>query len=1054
MMHNLTPIEIISASAGSGKTYKLVLSFLRTLLSSSNPNVYRKMIALTFTNKAVFEMKSRILNKLNEFSDLDNQDQMAAELCEFLEVSNKELAFRSKQALKFILHDYAAFEIVTLDRFTHRIIRSFSRDLGLSHSFEVEINQKLILSEVVNRVIEKVGSDEYLTKLLERFTLQKIRDQKSWEITPNLLEISYLLLKENDRIPTQELAKQPCSSFEEQNKVLKKVQKDTKQNIHLIGKEVLKLFELNGLEGKDFSRRILYAHFEKLKDILIAKVDVNKLYSNQLENNLEEGVKIYNKTLDDRKAKIIEGILPIIYRAFKKAKNLNYQLSLINDILDQWIPLSLIQTLSKELEVYQKEQNKVLLATFNERISKEILNQSTPHIYERLGEHYRHYFLDEFQDTSSLQWDNLIPLVREPIEGLGDDGRPGSLLIVGDPKQSIYRWRGGHVEQFLSLLRGKNPFQVPVKIESLETNYRSFETIVNFNNAFFKSTIPFLKGEENKKLFSENCSQKLNNKKQGYVEINQFYEVEKEVILNNNIETTFKSIKSSLEQGFNYHDIAVLVRKKDQAKSIGEYLIEKGIPIISSESLNLSNSEEVQFIIALLRLAIDENNDHERLFALQFLRLRYAKEVPYHDFIAPKLKTPLQVVFNEFEIPFNFMKFKSLSLYEAVEEIFYGFDLSSNFDAHLQTFLDHAFEFNLNKKNDLLSFILHWDSEGDSLFVNVPKGLDAIQIFTIHKAKGLEFPVVILPFLDELSRGNKEDRIWMNTEEFFDQKLTKGWIPFSKKIANYGAVGKQRFEEISNEKELDDHNVLYVAMTRPVEQLILISNLKKRTPKTDELKNTYPSLIQNYLQIKNVANDLDTDSVFYFEGKKRTVVESKNIKKETNDFYIESKTKRWKDSLMTQSYAPEEVKQNSPKLWGILIHDLLSKIESSEDIDWVLKEASIQGKIKNEKIDSIREIILNVINHTELASYFTNEYTVWNERDILIPNKDNVRPDRLMYNGENLVLIDYKTGKAKKQDVDQIKYYENIISEIFYDKPINSYLVYIQEKTNINVVVV
>ena len=157
---------------------------------------------------------------------------------------------------------------------------------------------------------------------------------------------------------------------------------------------------------------------------------------------------------------------------------------------------------------------------------------------------------------------------------------------------------------------------------------------------------------------------------------------------------------------------------------------------------------------------------------------------------------------------------------------------------------------------------------------------------------------------------------------------------------------------------------------------------------------------------------------------------------------------------MTQSYAPEEVKQNSPKLWGILIHDLLSKIESSEDIDWVLKEASIQGKIKNEKIDSIREIILNVINHTELASYFTNDYTVWNERDILIPNKDNVRPDRLMYNGENLVLIDYKTGKAKKQDVDQIKYYENIISEIFYDKPISSYLVYIQEKTNVNVVVV
>ena len=310
MKQNLKSVEIISASAGSGKTYTLVFHFLKTLLSKPTADTYRKMIALTFTNKAVFEMKSRILKSLKEYSSLVETDktlQMVLDLCEALELSIAELAFRSRQALKLILQDYAAFEVVTLDRFTHRIIRSFARDLGLSLSFEVEIQQEQMLSQVVERIIDKAGSDKEITPLLEQFTLQKMDDQLSWDISANLFEIAKLLLKENDRIPLQYVLSQSRTVFGRQHNFLKTYSNTCKQNISLLGTEVLELIESKQLTQADFSRGTLYKHFQKLKQL-----DFVRLYENKLEENLEEEKNIYNKSLDSERASRIDEILPEI----------------------------------------------------------------------------------------------------------------------------------------------------------------------------------------------------------------------------------------------------------------------------------------------------------------------------------------------------------------------------------------------------------------------------------------------------------------------------------------------------------------------------------------------------------------------------------------------------------------------------------------------------------------------------------------------------------------------------------------------------------------------
>ena len=1039
MKQNLTSIEIISASAGSGKTYTLVFHFLKTLLSKPTADTYRKMIALTFTNKAVFEMKSRILNSLKEYSsvaEIGKTPQMVVDICEALELSTAELAFRSRQALKLILQDYAAFEVVTLDRFTHRIIRSFARDLGLSLSFEVEIEEEKMLIQVVERIIDKAGSDKEITPLLEQFTLQKMDDQLSWDISVNLFEIAKLLLKENDRIPLQYVLSQSRVAFGHQHDFLKTYSNTCKQNISLIGTEVLGLIESKQLIQADFSRGTLFKHFQKLKQF-----DFACLYENKLDENLEAEKNIYNKSLDSDKASRIDEILPELRSSFHKAKQYYHQFSLASDILKQWIPLSLIKILDEELELYQLENNKVLLGTFNDRISKEILHQPAPYIYERLGEHYRHYYLDEFQDTSSLQWSNLIPLISQPLEGLDEDGTSGSLLIVGDPKQSIYRWRGGHVEQFLSLLKSQSPFQVNSTISLLETNYRSYDVVVNFNNAFFESLLPQIHGEQNRSIFSDNCKQNTNSKAGGYVEIDQFFAKDtKEEVTKIHVQKSFEAINSALEQGFAHNELAVLVRTKAQATAISEFLAVHQIPFLSSESLNLAHSKEVQFIIGLLRLVLDENNLEHRLTVLEFLRIDYGGGETYHDFISTHYQKSIQTTLNAFEIRFNFSNFKAMPLYEAVEAAFYAFELSSSIDAHLQTFLDHVFEFNQQKHNDILSFIMHWELQGDSLYVTTPKGINAIQVLTIHKAKGLEFPVVILPFLDDPIQGNHQAKVWLDTEDFFGKDISKGLIPFTKRVETYGEQGKALFDKVQQANELDALNVLYVAMTRPVEQLILISN--GAATKQD----SYPSFIHNFLK----TNGKEEEAVLTL-GKKRSSTVNRDFKVDHGAFSIEAIPKDWQNNLMLQAYSQPESKWNSPKVQGILIHELLAKIKIASDVDWVLDEACALGKIDLNAIEMFKQILTEVVDHPFLKLFFSDAYTVWNERDILIPDSENIRPDRLMENEDEIVLIDYKTGKPKNVDRKQIDHYKNVVSQVFKGKKIKTFLIYIQNGKKVTI---
>ena len=511
-----SPFQIINAAAGSGKTYSLVYAYLKKLLSLRHDNGYQNMLALTYTNKAVREMKYRILGNLyllaHHIEDPKIKDIRSSLIID-LQIDLPSLQKKSQRVLSKILHEYAAFEVITLDSFSYKIIKNFSKDLKIPSSFEVILESDLLLEEMTENIIDQAGIDKHLTDTLVAFSFSKIEELKSWNIGKDLFDFSKSLLNENDREPLSVLKKIDQKKLKTQKKAFQKQIFSLEKELQKIGTLILKLLTKKGLTENDFNRKILYKHFEK-----IANGTFDGLYENQLEKNLAEGKHLYKQSLCETKKNIIDSLIPQLLESFTKAKSKIGMFLLLRSVISQWTPLSLIGFMEKGIEELQVPENRLLLSRFNEMIDNEISGLDAPYIYERLGEKYRYYFIDEFQDTSRLQWKNLIPLISNALQGLDDFNQIGSLLLVGDPKQAIYRWRGGGNEQFMKLLNKKSPFpKLLPDITILPKNYRSQDDIVDFNNQFFSWVGATIEDPEQKQLFEQQTQQDFNQKKGGLV---------------------------------------------------------------------------------------------------------------------------------------------------------------------------------------------------------------------------------------------------------------------------------------------------------------------------------------------------------------------------------------------------------------------------------------------------------------------------------------------------------------------------------------------------------
>ncbi|NNT71207.1 UvrD-helicase domain-containing protein [Flavobacterium sp. IMCC34852] len=1044
-----TAFSIYDASAGSGKTYTLVKEYLKIILLSKKPDAYRNILAITFTNKAVHEMKSRVVESLSEFAKEKPSDK-ALQLMQDIQLetglSLATITEKAKSIIKNLIHNYASFDISTIDKFTHKVIRAFAHDLNLPITFEVSLDTENLLTEAVDAIIAEAGNDETLTNLLVDFTMEKTDDDKSWDISREIMETGKLILNENNREEITHFQNKTIAEFIEIKNKLKELCEQLETETVALASEALLLIEKKGIDIKSFSRETFPNH---LKSIVDKKFNPKNKTFHQFED-----IAI-NKTASDRT--IIESIIPdlleILASIYIKFEKKNFYEAFLKNIT----PLSLLNTVSNELGKIQKEQNILSIAEFNKLINEQIQNQPAPFIYERLGEKYRNFFIDEFQDTSEMQWQNLIPLIDNALSSEDLNGEQGSLMIVGDPKQSIYRWRGGKAEQFIELSKDKNPFVNPDKqLFSLGTNYRSYSEIIDFNNQLFGFLSNEFAHEDYKDLYQNHSHQQFNTKTGGYVNIAFVPKVEKadfdeeENVAKNELylQATLATIEKVKQNGFRYKDIVILTRKKTHGTEVANYLTENGIPILSSESLLLGASSEVQGVIQILRY-LKNNNDLQSKANFLYYLASQQDQLPIHDFIAQGMEQKSEPEFQKwlttFQIDFSFQNIRKKSLYEATEIIIAKVIPMHKRNAYIQFFLDLILEHDLKKQAGISDFLAYWDNNSEKLSIPSPEGNDAVRIMTIHKSKGLEFPVVIFPFAEEdYSKGPRE-KMWLNADEAITG-LPKALVDKSSKVEGYGEEANVIYQQKKQEELLDNINVLYVALTRAEEQLYIISGMQSRSKTTGEYPNNMATFFIKFLEDKG----FDESKFDYSFGEAKKLSETKDTLDETETIPQLAATLNPKNIKIAQKESLMwNTQQQKAIEFGNILHEILSFVKTKDDIDLALTKAIENGLIVASQKAAVEQTIQQVVTHPDLSSYFAIGNKILNEKTIIQKEGNLVKPDRMVINqNQEIYLLDYKTGAHQAKYTTQLENYQNVIEKMGF-KVTKKALVYIGESLEI-----
>jgi ATP-dependent exoDNAse (exonuclease V) beta subunit len=1038
-LQNEATFHVYNASAGSGKTYTIAREYLQIILGNPDPNTFQRILAITFTNKAANEMKERVLSHLEMLSE-GKMNTLISEIQDNLGLELSELQKRSQEILKNILQYYSAFSINTIDSFTHRLIKSFAYDLKLPMNYEVELDGKLILNEAVENLISKIGTDKELTEFLIDFAVAKADEDKSWDITRELNDVAKIILREDDVPYVEALSKRSLKEYKSLYNQLKKLQDSLTEEFQEIGHSFLELIKANNLEIGDFKGKYIPNFFT---DVSTNNFNGNFLKRRGTIQKAIENHTYYNKSAKPEIVSAIESIVPQIIDHYQKCVANNGKRELIKLFLKSVNPIALISNIYNELEILKQEKQVQLNSEFNKYISDSIKDQPAPFIYERLGQRYRYFFIDEMQDTSVLQWQNLVPLLNNALAQ--ENSR---LYLVGDAKQSIYRWRGGKAEQFIELGdENQNTFQVHKITHQLPRNYRSYSKIIDFNNQFFTHVAGYFQDANYGQLYINENQQKLNDKEGGFVSL-QFLELEgkRDDKLEQYAEQTYETIQG-LRSDYDLDEICVLVRKNDAGVAIANYLSEKNIDVISSETLLLENSAKVQFVINMFRLLQNRNDDQLKFELLYFLYDHLKVSKPKHSFFSNALvdddNTFLSNL-NDFGIQFSFDQFLGLSIYEIAETLVRLFKLNMASDAHLKFVLDVLLE-RQKKGGGISDFLEFWELKKDKLSISAAEKKNAVRIMTIHKSKGLEFPVVVFPCdlnIHDLSKSQD----WYEGSAL-NKELPPFLVPTTKNLSEADPQGEEIYNRNKSQNELDNINLLYVALTRSVEQLYVISGNNGMNSERELKTNYFSGMFMDYLQQKGMWKDIQSEYTFGSKQRKSQKSTSDSNSKDQIKFTSVS----WKDhqlALLNSSSKLWDTERGKAIAYGNLIHDMLARITSESDIEMVVENDLNNGMISKSESEEIKKLLVNVVSHPKLKSYFSRGYKSFNERELTDGFHQIVKPDKLLIKDQKAVIIDYKTGQSEEKHKTQIRNYAGVLQQLNFDVQ-KKILVYLNDEIDV-----
>ena len=1031
------PLAVYKSSAGSGKTTTLVNEYLKIALK--NPAAFRHILAITFTNKAANEMKNRVIESLKELADENKEPaQKFSELIKSLNLDNTTIRNRSQQLLSLIIHNYDEFAISTIDSFIHQVIRTFATDVQLPQNFEVVIEDDEIIPDIIQNLYDKVGTDKELTKILIDFVLSQADEENSYDQTNKLVGFIKHHLHEDGFHHIRKLDNLDINGLSDIILKLKKKIYIERSKIIQDASNAIKLIEQTNLAIGDFYRgkNGIMGYFVKLQKFNVRDENLfpGKTAQKTIDNNIWFSSKVNAEV-----QQAINNIAPKLTYYYNAIQEIISSYFLHRLIYSKIYSLALVHEIKILFTDYTEQTGKVHISEFNKKISSEIADQPVPFIYERLGRRYRYFLIDEFQDTSLLQWYNLLPLIEESLS-YGNFN-----MLVGDAKQAIYRFRNGEVELFSSLpnLYGNDGSELSLSRQKtlhreydeivLTSNWRSTDEIIKFNNDFFTTIIELL-SDRTKGIF-ENLKQDLpnDNKGAGFVSLNFVAKDQAE----DYEQAKLTHIQGFIDQlkgiGTREKDICILCRAGKNAISIARFLLEKNYNVVSSESLLLSNSPKVRLIIAFIRLLIYPDNELAIAeFLENYLNINSSNESFDNEFwaIRNKANSEIYLLFEYLKIESAAEDILALSTYEVAEFILRDIIHQNSADVFIQYLLD----FILESKLPLDKFIERWDAKKEKLFITMPEDIDAIQIMTIHKAKGLDFPVVLVDAAN-IKHSNTKTEYWedLHLSEFKDLKV--GLFPLTKKIQhiNKGHI----YDKEVAKTELDFLNLIYVAFTRPVKVLYTIAQIK-----SGNQKDKFADYMIYYLKNKGLWNDNKMSYTFGELASAESVSERSVGEILKLNTFVSS---RWQD-LITVAFSDDIVQEaligTSSRSYGKLIHKILSEIETINDVSPAINSLRISGLLDDNNIKIIENTIINVVTHPNINKYFQSEQIIKNETEVMLSSGEIVRPDRVVVNNKLLTIIDYKTGEEKKQDYDQLKKYYEAFSGLGYNS-IETKLVYI-----------
>lgn len=1015
-------------------------------------------------------MKSRIILELARLASGDKSDYVK-DLCQEYNKPEEGIREQARKVLTAILHDYSAFSVSTIDRFFQQTMRAFTREIGLGGGYNVELDTNKVLAEAIDSMLYDLERSEnkQLLDWLIRFSEEKIESGETWNIRSDIQSLSSEIFKESYKAFSDEIQSDIADKglLDTYKETLIKIIRQYEKRSQELGEKALNIMVNYQLKPEDFKGGTRSTFFNCLKwangeikepNDTFRKLpdDISAWYTKttlpEIKNRIEEA---FGNGLNDCVCDIIDHYdNSVIYQTAYEINRYFFALGILGDV-------------DKKIREYAAENNVMLISDTTELLNKIIQGSDSPFVYEKIGSRIDHYMIDEFQDTSGMQWSNFLPLVKDSLSAGNRN------LIVGDVKQSIYRWRNSDWK-LLDEQIGIDFGIERINEQSLDTNWRSCRNIIDFNNCIFEMGSSLLQDLFNENLLEEVMGRSLSpfrtRIKKAYGESYQHLSP-KEKANEGHVKVEFVDtdenpnwqayvlerlpivIEELQEKGYSLNDIAILVRTKKEGAEVANRLLEyKGnnthskyrYDIISDEALFIKNSKSIKLVVSLLKYLHNSSDNTLRALAVYEYQ-KFKNQLTTEDAIRSHFSLTEQ--FPE-DIAAELARIKELSLYEMTEQIFDLFKkaMEDNENIYIQAFLDMVLDFTVKKSSDLDLFLKWWDERGQNQTIYTPDGQDAIRIMTIHKSKGLGFKIVLMPFCNWEIDHRLTTILWCQPKvEPFD-KLKLVPVKYSQKLQN--TIFAYEYFDEKLHAYIDNLNILYVAFTRAKEELIVFSPKPK-----DKVKNI------------NSISSLLWSCMFSFSPhiEDKTFIElNEYLDKETSVFelggnnIIENREVKSKDEIIVNSLPnipfEERLKlklnnkyffsEKGRREYGTLMHEIISKIIYLDDLEKIIEQYRLSGEITEPEYNEILKLFNYYFSKPHISEWYSTEYRVLSEVQILQPNGKFIRPDRVMIKDGEVIVVDYKFGeKEEKKYHRQVKNYMLQIKKMGYEN-IRGYICY------------